>query len=64
MTYGDWQPFDTAPQDGNPFLGCTMLGDIVIVAYDPIADRWTRSDGVAFNRAMFKGWTPLPEPMK
>ena len=63
----EWQPIETAPKDGDDFLGYTKYGDCAVIFYDePSADApthcWHKADGLAYHKDLFTHWMPLPPP--
>ncbi len=58
----EWQPIETAPQDGTRILVFTVHGDIeisewyTICIFDPPTEGWNSNEPTH--------WMPLPEPPK
>lgn len=74
----EWQPIETAPKNGTPILGCTVLDEagyeswgwpstIVWAAYHPNArgkECWRTSHVCGNKMEAVTHWMPLPEPPK
>lgn len=56
-----WQPIETAPRDGLPFLGCTDAGLVQIIKRNKHLWIWIDMDGRESYRSMTL-WMPLPAP--
>lgn len=58
----EWQPIETAPKDGKPFLSLNQeQGDLMAVTWWSSAYRYFRATG-GQSHYQFTHWMPLPKP--
>jgi hypothetical protein len=61
----DWQPMETAPLDGTPFLGILSGGEMVVISCGHGELGFVvHASGDEINPLYFTHWMPLPEPPK
>lgn len=68
---GEWQPAETAPRNGDEFLGC-LYGQVaheamqLVVFYDDSSSPfcWCSPDGPHYHPMALTHWRPLPPPPK
>lgn len=65
----EWQPIETAPKDGSYILVCDSRvagGFMNVVSYteEDYPNVWETQEFLAYHKAAFDYWSPLPEPPK
>jgi hypothetical protein len=67
----DWQPIETAPQDGSWILLCTTDGKMAVCTWDKLSYNWEKQwvygpngHEHSFRSGFYEAthWKPLPTP--